>query len=76
MKVRNAAIAAIAAVAIGAGTLAPGALAWEECPPGTDNPQYCEHHRHHHHHHHHDGWGDLYGYYGLWGASLGTSARL
>jgi hypothetical protein len=78
MKVRNAAIAAIAAVAIGGGTLARAASAWDECPPGNDNPEYCEHdhHHHHHHHHHHDGWGDPYGYYGRWGASLGTSAHL
>ena len=77
MKVRSAAIATIAAVAIGAGTLAPAASAWDECPPGTNNPEYCEHgHHHHHHHHHHDGWGGLFGYYGRSGASLGTSAHL
>ena len=69
MKVRSAAIAAIAAGAIGAGTLAPGASAWDECPPGNDNPQYCEHH-----HHRHDWGSDPWGYFGRWGASM-TAAR-
>jgi hypothetical protein len=51
---RAALVAAVAAVgAIAAGTLAPGAQAWEQCPPGSHDPEYCEHHHHHHHHHHH-----------------------
>jgi hypothetical protein len=77
MKVRSAAIAAVAAVAIGAGVLAPGASAWDQCPPGSDNPQYCEHHHHHHHHKpppHHWGW-DPWGYFGRWGAAVGNTAR-
>lgn len=76
MKVRSAAIAAFAAAAIGAGALAPGASAWEQCPPGSHDPQYCEQHHHHHHHHHrhHRGW-NPYGYYARWGASLGTSTH-
>ena len=60
MKLHRAALAAVAAAAIGGGTLAPGAFAGEgdECPPGTNNPEYCEHHHHHHHHHHHRHHGD------------------
>ena len=76
MKIRSAAIAATAATGIGAGTLAPGASAWEQCPPGSNDPQYCEHHRHHHHHHHHHHRWGLYGYYGRWGAAVGTSSHL
>jgi len=76
MKIRSAAIAAIAAAGIGAGILAPGASAWEQCPPGSNDPQYCEHHHHHRHHRHHRGWGDPYGYFGRWGAALGTSSHL
>jgi hypothetical protein len=73
MNVRSATIAAIAAGAIGAGTLAPGALALEQCPPGSDDPEYCEHHHHHHHHHDHQGY-DPWGYFERWGASV-TAAR-
>ena len=50
---RAALLAAVAAGAIAAGTLAPGAQAWEQCPPGSHDKQYCEHHHDHHHHHHH-----------------------
>jgi hypothetical protein len=50
--------AALTAMAIAAGILAPAAGAgqtWGRCPPGSDNPNYCEHHPHHpHNHHHHD----------------------
>jgi hypothetical protein len=73
MKLPSAAVAALAAVAIGAATLAPGASAWEECPPGNDNPEYCEHH-HHHHHHHRSGW-DPSSDYGRWSSSLATAVH-
>lgn len=54
-------VAASAVAAIGAATLPSGAAAWEKCPPGSQQHQYCEPHHHHHHHHHH-GWGWGWGY--------------
>ncbi len=58
-------VAAGALAALGAATLPSGAAAWERCPPGSQQHEYCEplHHRHHHHHH---GWGWAWG----WGYSL------
>ncbi|MBV9606814.1 MAG: hypothetical protein JO027_16990 [Solirubrobacterales bacterium] len=45
--------AAVAASAVATVTFAPGAQAWDRCPPGNHDREYCEHHHHHHHHHHH-----------------------
>lgn len=29
----------------------------EQCPPGSDDPNYCEHHHPHRHHHRGEWWG-------------------
>jgi hypothetical protein len=68
MKSHTATLAAVsAAVAIGAAALPSGAAAWQRCPPGSYNQQYCEPVHHHHHHPPYWGWGWGWGGWGGWG---------
>jgi hypothetical protein len=75
MKSRNLALGFVAAGALGASIVVPGALAGQdqcppgshdkqycECPPGGDDEQYCEHqpHRHHRRRRHHQRYGSDY----------------